>query len=157
MYDLIHELSRFTLHSSKSAEFIQEDLEALQSNHNVINVKITIFDLTLLAEENNNIINKLILEFCFYIIYLNNYNNDDDIDDKEVSQLFDDYINENNDVFIFAVYKDYRYRINKKIEEVLNFLDKFNINTLQFVGWIENTRHLDYSAGFITGVEDGSM
>ena len=49
MYDLIHELSRFTLHSSKSAEFIQEDLEALQSNHNVINVKITIFDLTLLA------------------------------------------------------------------------------------------------------------
>lgn len=90
MYDLIHELSKFTLHSSKSAEFIQEDLEALQSNHNVINVKITIFDLTLLAEENNNIINKLILEFCFYIIYLNNYNNDDDIDDKEVSQLFDD-------------------------------------------------------------------
>ena len=130
MYDIVYELSKFTFHSSKVAESVQEELEVMQSNHNIINLKITIFDLTLLAEENNNnIINKLILEFCFYSIYINNSNNDDDMMDNGVSELFDDYINENNDAFIFAICKDYRYKINKKIKEVLKFLDRYDINT----------------------------
>ena len=158
MYDIVYELSKFTFHSSKVAESVQEELEVMQSNHNIINLKITIFDLTLLAEENNNnVINKLILEFCFYIIYINNSNNDDDTMDNDVSELFDDYINENNDAFIFAICKDYRYKINKKIKEVLKFLDRYDINTLLFVGWLENDKHLDYSAAFITGVEDEQM
>ena len=158
MYDIVYELSKFTFHSSKVAESVQEELEVMQSNHNIINLKITIFDLTLLAEENNNnIINKLILEFCFYSIYINNSNNDDDMMDNDVSELFDDYINENNDAFIFAICKDYRYKINKKIKEVLKFLDRYDINTLLFVGWLENDKHLDYSTAFITGVEDEQM
>ncbi len=157
MYDLNYELSKFILHSSRVAESVKEEIEALQSDHNVIYLKITIFDLTLLAEENNNIINKLILEFCFYIIYINNGNKNDDMMDDDVSELFDDYINENNDAFMFAIYKDYRYKINKKIKEVLNFLDRYDINTLLFVGWLENDKHLDYSTAFITGVEDEQM
>lgn len=153
MFDLLHELSIYKLHSSKAAEFVQEELEVLQSNHNLSKIEILVFDLNILATENNMIINKLILEYCLFIIYLN----DEDMNDDDIMLKFDEFINENNDIFVYAIYKDYRYRIVKKIKEVKKYLDNLNINTLQFIGWLENNHHLDYSIGFIIGYEDGQI
>jgi hypothetical protein len=153
MYDILHELSIYKTHSTRAAEFISEELEVLQSNHNINKLKIVVFDLNILATERTPIINKLILEYCLYMRYLNDY----DMSDNDIMYNFDDFINENNDVFVYAIYKDYRYKIIKKIKEVNRYLDALNINTLQFVGWLENDMHVDYSVGFITGYDDGEI
>lgn len=151
MYSIIDELSDFTLHSSKfSAEVIHEEIEVMESNHDIKKIDVMLLDLTYITDTFSNTINKLILEFCFYIIYIN------DISDNEIIELFDEYILEHQGSNKTAIHNDMRFLIVKKIKTVKAFLNRHK-NILLFVGWMEKINTKNYSAGFITGYDDGQM